>query len=124
MALTDLQAVAFVMPGGETSDLSRSRPIDLNHLATQTFGDRQLEAEVLGLFAHQAAMTAERITQADPAARKNLAHALKGSARAIGAFALADTANAIECNPVDMKLVGRLVEDIGAVRDFIASMTR
>lgn len=124
MASTNLQTVAFAMPGGENSGASHSRPIDLKHLSVQTFGDRQLETEVLGLFAHQAALTAERIADADPAARKGMAHTLKGSARGIGAFALAETAYAIECNPTDLKLVKRLVADIGAVRDFIASMTR
>ena len=47
------EKVAFSMPGGESSDTRRSRPIDLAHLSHQTMGDRDLEREVLGLFAEQ-----------------------------------------------------------------------
>ncbi len=124
MALTELQSVAFAMPGGESAGSMQSRPIDLKHLTDQTFGDRELEAEVLGLFAQQAAMASDRIARADPTARKKIAHSLKGSSLGIGAFPLAAAAAAIEDNPADDTMVERLVEDIAAVQDFIASMTR
>jgi len=64
-------------------------PIDLVHLSRQTMGDRALEIEVLALFDRQAAQISERLgaIEIDRAGvwRADLAHKLKGSARAIGA---------------------------------------
>ena len=76
-----------------------ARPIDLVHLARQTFGERDLEAELLRLFDGQAAQIIARL--ADPGMaegrwRADLAHTLKGSARAIGAFDVAAAAEAYE----------------------------
>ncbi len=74
--------------------------IDLVHLSRQTLGDTTLETELLKLFDRQAQQLAIRL--AAPAGRNEgdsraeLAHMLKGSARAIGAFELADAADAYE----------------------------
>lgn len=124
MTQISLQAVAFSMPGGERSAPSQSRPIDLVHLARQTMGDRMLEEEVLQLFMQQAALIGDRICKADPLERKRLAHGLKGSARGIGAFAVADCAFAIEENPEQASLISELADRLNAVRQFIASITR
>lgn len=74
--------------------------IDLVHLSRQTLGDAALETELLRLFDRQAEQLAARLA-APPAKgesqwRAELAHTLKGSARAIGAFDLADAAEAYE----------------------------
>lgn len=65
--------------------------IDLSHLNHSVFNDAGLRAEVLVLFADQAAKI---LAQFDPAmddeAWRHLAHTLKGSSRGIGAFALGD----------------------------------
>lgn len=77
----------------ETPAASFERPVDLVHLARQTLGDRALEREVLGLFQVQArAIFAQlqHVTQAQ--ARLDLAHTLKGSARAVGAWQVAEAA--------------------------------
>ena len=124
MAQMSLQAVAFAMPGGENCISARARPVDLVHLARQTMGDRMLEEEVLQLFMQQAALIGDRIRNAEPLERKRLAHGLKGSARGIGAFAVAECALAIEENPELASLVNELVERLSAVRQFIASITR
>ena len=75
-------------------------PIDLVHLARQTLGDRSLETELLQLFERQAAQIVERLnaskTDADRRWRHDLAHTLKGSARAVGATRVASTAQAYE----------------------------
>ncbi|MCA0399597.1 MAG: Hpt domain-containing protein [Proteobacteria bacterium] len=77
--------------------ISRERPIDLVHLARQTMGDRALEAEILQLFVGQAASVLARLQAAqDARARADLAHTLKGSARAVGAFRLAAAAQSCE----------------------------
>jgi HPt (histidine-containing phosphotransfer) domain-containing protein len=118
------EKVAFSMPGGEASDKRRSRPIDLSHLSKQTMGDRDLEREVLGLFADQAQTVRRQIGNADIKERLFLAHSLKGSARGVGAFAIAECACAIEDSPTDRMVVKRLVRLIDEACDFIASISR
>ena len=70
-------------------------PIDHEHLARMTLDDADLGHEVLAMFSAQAVSLIGALTTspADPGA---LAHTLKGSARAIGAFAVADAAEALE----------------------------
>jgi HPt (histidine-containing phosphotransfer) domain-containing protein len=73
-------------------------PIDFAHLSRMTLGDGGLEREVLAMFSAQSARLVGRIAAlaalaADAGA---LAHTLKGSARAIGAFAVADAAGRFE----------------------------
>jgi HPt (histidine-containing phosphotransfer) domain-containing protein len=75
-----------------------SPAIDLVHLARATDGDESLEAELLAMFDRQSAKLAERLTFADlpRRARGDIAHRLRGSALAIGAFAVAEAAEAVE----------------------------
>ena len=70
-------------------------PIDLDHLREVTLGDPALEREVLRLFVDQTAALM-RTLAALPADAAHLAHTLKGSARAVGAFGVADAAAALE----------------------------
>jgi len=70
-------------------------PIDLAHLARMTLGDAALERQVLGMFASQAISLIDKLA-ALPAEAGALAHTLKGSARAIGAFRVAECAEALE----------------------------
>jgi HPt (histidine-containing phosphotransfer) domain-containing protein len=70
-------------------------PIDVEHLRRMTLGDTKLEREVLAMFAGQTARLIEALAALPPGAAE-LAHTLKGSARAIGAFAVADAAEAFE----------------------------
>jgi HPt (histidine-containing phosphotransfer) domain-containing protein len=69
--------------------------IDLAHLARMSLGDVALEREVLSLFAAQSASLIAALATFPQDARE-LAHKLKGSARAIGAFAVADAAAGLE----------------------------
>ncbi|MBS1168893.1 MAG: histidine kinase [Proteobacteria bacterium] len=68
-------------------------PLDLRHLAEQTFDNADLEAEVLGLFLKQSRNCLDRLRAAPDAAT---AHLLLGSARGIGATAVASAAAALE----------------------------
>jgi HPt (histidine-containing phosphotransfer) domain-containing protein len=70
-------------------------PIDIAHLQRMTLGDASLEREVLAMFSAQA-VGLVRALAGVPSNAGALAHTLKGSARAIGAFVVADTANALE----------------------------
>lgn len=70
-------------------------PIDIAHLKRMTLGDAGLEREVLAMFAGQAVRLIEALA-ALPADAAEIAHTLNGSARAIGAFAVAEAAEAFE----------------------------
>lgn len=117
-------SVAFSMPGGETSGPAGGRPIDLVHLGRQTMGDRSLEQEVLALFIQQVVSVRDRIADASVQERLLMAHGLKGSARGVGAFAIADCATAIERQPEDARNFRRLASLLDDLRDFIASISR
>lgn len=112
------------MPGGETSATIRTRPIDLVHLSRQTMGDRAVEQEVLCLFVQQSLAVRDQLAHAAAADCRLLAHNLKGSARGIGAFAIADCAELIEENPDDKATKRRLSRLIEDARDFIAAIGR
>lgn len=70
-------------------------PIDLDHLRRMTLGDAGLEREVLAMFAAQTVSLIGMLATLPPVAGA-LAHTLKGSARAIGAFAVAGAAERLE----------------------------
>ena len=70
-------------------------PLDLEHLRRMTFGDAGLEREVLAMFAGQATRLIGALGTMSPEAGR-LAHMLKGSAGAIGAFRVAEAADALE----------------------------
>ena len=61
-----------------------------------TLGERSLEREVLALFDRQADMLLPRIRRGNPAMAAASAHTLKGSAVGIGAFKVAEAAEAVE----------------------------
>jgi HPt (histidine-containing phosphotransfer) domain-containing protein len=70
-------------------------PIDIAHLKRMTLGNADLEREVLAMFSAQAVGFAAALAKL-PSDAGALAHTLKGSARAIGAFAVADAASHLE----------------------------
>lgn len=116
--------MAFSRPGGERGKRAGSRPIDLEHLSRQTMGDRALEQEVLALFSRQLGAMRDGMAKADADERRRLAHALKGSARGVGAFALGDCAADIEADPDNGAHLARLGRLIGQACDFIAAINR
>ena len=78
-------------------------PIDFEHLKRMTLGDAGLEHEVLAMFAAQSAKLIGTLASLPKDAGKDagkdaptLVHTLKGSARAIGAFGVADAAARLE----------------------------
>lgn len=73
------------------------RPVDLVHLSRYTMGNRSLEKEVLRLFCCQAELYVDRLRDApDAHAWEEAAHTLKGSARGIGAWDVAEMAERAE----------------------------
>jgi HPt (histidine-containing phosphotransfer) domain-containing protein len=81
-----------------------SAAVDLSHLGRYTGGDVALNAEVLRLFDSQANELVGRLNTileaCDVKSWKEVTHTLKGAARGIGAFEMADAAAAAE--PIDL----------------------
>ncbi len=70
-------------------------PFDFDHLKRMTMGDASLEREVLAMFAAQASELIEKIVKMPPNVNQ-LAHKLRGSAEAVGAFRVIDAAEWLE----------------------------
>ncbi len=101
-------------PGGGSG-----KPVDLTHLSRQTFGDHDLEREVLILFERQSHLMIERLRGATTAKSwAEAAHTLKGSALGIGAFHVASAAEAVECDQVD-HLSSKAWDDLARLEDAV-----
>ena len=102
--------------------------IDLEHLARMTMGEHKLEREVLTLFDRQAAMLLARMHDAAPTVAAAFAHTLKGSALGIGAWRVAEAADAVELVISEAPAAGsdsslaRLVTAVEEVKAEIAAM--
>ena len=70
--------------------------LDEHHLRQMTLGDQSLEREVLQVFASQITLMLKRIACAEPANAAAAAHTLKGSARGLGAWRVAEAAEQLE----------------------------
>jgi HPt (histidine-containing phosphotransfer) domain-containing protein len=99
--------------------------IDLAHLKRMTLGEPALEDEVLALFAAQSGDLMRRLNTL-PADAEALAHMLKGSARAIGAFRVADAAlgveTALRCRDSVAESLATLEEALEEARAAIARL--
>ncbi|MGB8606412.1 Hpt domain-containing protein [Bradyrhizobium sp.] len=91
-------------------------PIDIEHLRRMTLGDTSLEREVLAMFSAQAVSLVATLATL-PADSRALAHTLKGSARAIGAFGVANAAESLEAA---MRKGGEPCEALAELRDAVA----
>ena len=104
----------------------RPGPVDLVHLARQTFGSAELEREVLRLFVDQSRELTKTIGAAGPIERGALVHRLKGSARGIGAGRVAQAAEALEAPGLAeseaRRLVCELEDAVAEVRLFVDSI--
>lgn len=111
------------------SEMESIPPIDFAHLRRYTFGDEQLEREVLELFCiHAPGLLEEMKAATNPAAWREAAHSLKGSALAVGALHVARMAE--EAEAVAPKygeanaIVARLQDAIERVKNFLAQRPR
>ena len=97
--------------------LSGHGPIDMVYLARQSGGDHELEQELLALFADQCVRHLATIRQAGTEAGCDAAHTLKGAARAIGAWQVADAAEKLERSLAGQTSPGEHTapEDLGAL---------
>ena len=76
------------------------------------------------MFVHQTRQIKRTIGQAGTAECRQLAHTLKGSARGVGAFAIAECAETIEAHPDDQAAKRKLAKLIDEARDFVAAIGR
>jgi HPt (histidine-containing phosphotransfer) domain-containing protein len=98
--------------------MSSLRPVDLDHLSRYTGGDTRVNAEILTLFANQSAELLIRLDtalhQSDSKTWRAVNHSLKGGARGIGAFHLAEKAAEAEgTDPAsDQRRAARTLHDL------------
>ena len=91
-------------------------PLDFEHLKRMTLDDAGLEHEVLAMFAAQSAKliaTLAGLPKDGGNDAPTLAHTLKGSARAIGAFGVADAATRLEAVLADGDDPSRELAELG-----------
>jgi chemotaxis protein histidine kinase CheA len=99
------------------------KPVDLVHLSNQTMGDRALENEILEIFLNHAHRYVDEWKNSKNfQARKRAAHTLRGGAKGIGAWDLADMAHAAEAP--GFKAIGELEVEIKRVCDYIRLLRR
>jgi HPt (histidine-containing phosphotransfer) domain-containing protein len=108
----------------DSPESASTRPIDLVHLTRQTMGDRVLETEILCMFSKQMSGSRVSMAKGNVDERKRLAHTIKGTARSVGAFCIADVAGRIEKEPLNAKFLNDLSNEIARVLDFIAAINR
>ncbi|WCK03171.1 Hpt domain-containing protein [Agrobacterium tumefaciens] len=100
------------------------KPIDFDHLAQQTMGDKNLEIEVLQLFSRSARAALHEMAGADSKTVVATAHRLKGSAQAVGASAVSSAAAAVEEKGNDSALIAKLAATIVEAENFILKLCR
>lgn len=107
-----------MIEGHRGSAMVANTVIDLEHLAKYTGGDQALNAEIMRLFDGQATELVGRLQSIlearDAKSWKEVTHTLKGAARGIGAFPMADAAAALE--PIDLADHARASTGIGVLK--------
>lgn len=104
------------------------RPIDLVHLSKFTLGNRELEAELLGLFKSQSHIYLDRMKLAETEEEwVRAAHSLKGSARAVGAWIVGDISERAEQTTCDTSserhaLVGDVRREVDLTNRYIEDL--
>lgn len=118
------RSIAFNRPDASGQLAPCARPIDLDHLARQTMGQKEIEAEVLRLFLRQVRECMRNIVITRGPERAGIAHTLKGSARGVGAFALAERAEKLEADPDQPALVDDVSMVVVDVENFLLGLSR
>ncbi len=107
--------------------------IDMEHLARYTGGDAVLDTEILRLFDAQTGGLVDSLRDVlaagDAKSWKEVTHSIKGAARGVGAFGLADAA--AQCEQVGItepvpaaEAIERLSVEARAVRAFIVDRSK
>ena len=117
----------FDLTRGATSS-DRPAVLDIDHLMAQALDDAELAREVLAMFLDQSGDMLRFVRDAAGALdRRNAAHRLKGSARAVGAFRVAAASESLEFLPEDadepslLERIAALHASVAEVRSAIAA---
>lgn len=103
---------------------SGEKPVDLVHLARQSLGDRSLEMEILNMFKSQSALYISRLENAGSGdERRMAAHTILGSARGIGAWAVARAAETVERHRGSVPDLEQLKKAVDSTNDYISELT-
>lgn len=97
---------------------SDDRVFDRSHFAMMTADDHDLQTEIIGLFSAQADLWRRLLTPDAPVHTwRDVAHTVKGSARGLGLWALADACDSAEALARAGAMEGRWVtEHLARVR--------
>lgn len=98
--------------------------LDLDHLSQQTLGNRDLQRQILELFLGHSRQQVELLKESTGRReQREAAHAIVGSARAIGAFDVARIAGEIERGEgsAEAEFVA-LAKAVEETRDFIVAL--
>ena len=107
-----------------------STPIDLEHLARYTGGEKTLNAEILKLFDAQVTDMVGQLNALleirDAKRWREITHTIKGAARGVGAFGMGEAAAAAEpVDPANAEKARAAIDNLQAeamsVRGFIQS---
>lgn len=97
-----------------------AKAVDYEHLRSQAAGNIDVMREVLGLFdTHCEQVLAELENAQDAKAWKQWTHTLKGSARGVGAFAVAEAAAEAERHSMDKSTLAPVRAAVAEARAFI-----
>ena len=97
-----------------------AKAVDYDHLRVQAAGDLGVMREVLSLFlTHTEQVLTELDAASDPKTWKQWTHTLKGSARGIGAFAVAEAAADAEKKILDKSTLAPIKAAFADARAFI-----
>lgn len=119
-----MRGLAFKERSADPQRSRSQRPVDLAHLSRQTMGDRSLERDVLQMFIEGAKAMSRDLSSAAAKNAPAIAHKLKGSARAVGAFRLSELAASCETRTPTRALLNDIRDEIARIEDFVASTQR
>jgi len=124
--MTYMAAAVGGFPETETDsalEALKQRPVDLVHLARHTLGNRDLEREVLQIFTRQSVVYLDRIRRAKNGSERLMAaHTIKGSARGIGAWEVADLAEGLEGPAASAAQIAQLAAAVEKTNGFITAL--
>lgn len=99
--------------------------LDLVHLSRQTMGDSKLEQEILVLFLLQCQSCEDALlSPTNTGQLTDVAHQMKGCAKAVGAWDIAQTAGLLEKNPDKKHLILKLHDQLHLVKKYLKFLTK
>lgn len=119
-----------MMAGLKPGSIALATPIDLEHLARYTGGEKTLNAEILRLFDAQVTDMVGQLNALleirDAKRWREITHTIKGAARGVGAFGMGEAAAAAEpVDPANAEKARAAIDNLQAeamsVRGFIQS---